>query len=128
MYAAARDITERKRAEEILANQHVPEEMVAERIVELENGTLGDAACLALAAEYRGDLDLQAHAAVGRTAALLRTQRGDRRQPPRMVEWPRYQHGLVGEAIQLSGRIVAVADAFDSHGCLHNPPGASPTQ
>src|SRR5690242_21873699 len=54
MYAVARDITERKQAEEIVAGQRaLLEEMVDARTAELEEARWETLRCLALAAEYR---------------------------------------------------------------------------
>lgn len=72
MYAVARDITERKEAEEIVTHQQaLLEEMVAERTAELEEARWETLRCLALAAEYRDDQTYEHTQRVGRTALLL---------------------------------------------------------
>jgi PAS domain S-box-containing protein len=181
MYAVARDITERKQAEEIVASQQVVlEEMVDERTAELEEARWETLRCLALAAEYRDDQTYEHTQRVGRTASLLAEQlgleaewcllirhaaplhdvgkvgipdsillkpgkltpeefeivRGHAAAGARILsgsksdllllaeeiaashhEWwdgRGYPYGLAGNAIPLSGRIVAVADVFDA--------------
>jgi putative two-component system response regulator len=181
MYAVARDITERKQAEEFLAGQHaLLEEMVTDRTAELEEARWETLRCLALAAEYRDDQTYKHTQRVGRTAALLAEQLGLDPQhcllirhaaplhdvgkvgipdsillkPGKLTplefdivkghalagarilsgsksdllklaeeiasshhEWwngSGYPFGLAGEAIPLSGRIVALADVFDA--------------
>ena len=77
MYAVARDITERKQAEEIVAGHQVLlEETVARRTAELEDSRWETLRCLALAAEYRDDQTYEHTQRVGRTAALLAEQLG----------------------------------------------------
>jgi PAS domain S-box-containing protein/putative nucleotidyltransferase with HDIG domain len=77
MYAVARDITERKQAEEIVASQQaLLEEMVDERTAELEEARWETLRCLALAAEYRDDQTYEHTQRVGRTASLLAEQLG----------------------------------------------------
>lgn len=72
MFAVARDISERKAAEEIIADHHVLlEQTVAERTAELEEARWETLRCLALAAEYRDDQTYEHTQRVGRTAALL---------------------------------------------------------
>jgi PAS domain S-box-containing protein/putative nucleotidyltransferase with HDIG domain len=77
MYAVARDITERKQAEEIVAGQRaLLEEMVDARTAELEEARWETLRCLALAAEYRDDQTYEHTQRVGRTASLLAEQLG----------------------------------------------------
>jgi putative nucleotidyltransferase with HDIG domain len=77
MYGVARDVTERKKAEEILArHQALLEEMVAQRTAELEEARWETLRCLALAAEYRDDQTYDHTQRVGRTAALLAERLG----------------------------------------------------
>jgi PAS domain S-box-containing protein len=72
MYGVARDVTERKKAEDILArHQTLLEEMVAQRTAELEEARWETLRCLALAAEYRDDQTYEHTQRVGRAAALL---------------------------------------------------------
>jgi PAS domain S-box-containing protein len=71
-HSVARDVTERKRAEEILArHQALLEEMVAQRTAELEEARWETLRRLALAAEFRDDQTSEHTQRVGRTAALL---------------------------------------------------------
>lgn len=77
MYAVARDITERKHAEEIVAGHRaLLEEMVDLRTAELEEARWETLKCLALAAEYRDDQTYEHTQRVGRTAALVAEQLG----------------------------------------------------
>jgi len=77
MFAVARDITERKDAEEIVArHQAIIEETVAERTAALEEARWETLRCLALAAEYRDDQTYEHTQRVGRTADLLAQQLG----------------------------------------------------
>ena len=77
MYAVARDVTERKQAEEIIANhQQLLEKTVAERTAELEQARWETLRCLALAAEYRDDQTYEHTQRVGRTSAALAQQLG----------------------------------------------------
>jgi PAS domain S-box-containing protein len=77
MFAVARDVSERKQAEEMVARQQeLLEEMVAERTAELEDARWETLRCLALAAEYRDDQTYEHTQRVGRTAALLAEQLG----------------------------------------------------
>jgi PAS domain S-box-containing protein len=77
MFAVARDITERKDAEEIVArHQAILEATVAERTAALEEARWETLRCLALAAEYRDDQTYEHTQRVGRTAALLAQQLG----------------------------------------------------
>ncbi len=77
MFAVARDITERKDAEEIVAGHRaVLEETVARRTAELEDSRWETLRCLALAAEYRDDQTYEHTQRVGRTASLLADQLG----------------------------------------------------
>ena len=77
MYAVARDVTERKQAEEIIArHQALLEEQVAERTEELEEARWETLRCLALAAEYRDDQTYAHTQRVGRTAVALAEQLG----------------------------------------------------
>jgi PAS domain S-box-containing protein len=77
MYAVARDITERKQAEEIVANQRaLLEEMVDVRTAELEEARWETLKCLALAAEFRDDQTFEHTQRVGLTVALLAEQLG----------------------------------------------------
>jgi len=56
MFAVARDITQRKQAEEIITNhQELLGKTAAERTAELERARRETLRCLALAAEYRDD-------------------------------------------------------------------------
>ncbi len=72
MYAVARDVTERKQAEDIVArHQSLLEERVAERTAELEEARWETIRCLALAAEYRDDQTYEHTQRVGRTAEQL---------------------------------------------------------
>ena len=72
MYAVARDITERKQAEEIIAShQALLEQTVARRTAELQESRWETLRCLALAAEYRDDQTYEHTQRVGRTAQLL---------------------------------------------------------
>jgi PAS domain S-box-containing protein len=81
MYAVARDVTERKHAEEIVARHHsLLEEQVAERTADLEEARWETIRCLALAAEYRDDQTWAHTQRVGRTAQQLALELGlDRR-------------------------------------------------
>ena len=75
MYAVARDITERKQAEEIIAShQALLEQTVAQRTAELQESRWETLRCLALAAEYRDDQTYEHTQRVGRTAQLLAEQ------------------------------------------------------
>jgi PAS domain S-box-containing protein len=77
MYAVARDVTERKQTEELLAGQQeLLEEMVAERTAELADARWETLRCLALAAEYRDDQTYEHTQRVGRTAGLLAERLG----------------------------------------------------
>ena len=77
MFAVARDVTERKQAEEIVArHQELLEEQVAERTTELEEARWDTLRCLALAAEYRDDQTYVHTQRVGRAALLLAEQLG----------------------------------------------------
>lgn len=77
MFAVARDITERKQAEEIIAtHQELLEQMVAERTAELEEARWETLRCLALVSEYRDDQTYEHTHRVGRTAALLAERLG----------------------------------------------------
>ena len=77
MYAVARDITERKQAEEIVArHQELLEKTVAERTADLEEARWETLRCLALAAEYRDDQTYEHTQRVGRTSAALAEQLG----------------------------------------------------
>ncbi len=77
MYAVARDVTERKQAEEIIArHRELLEELVAERTAELEEARWETLRCLALAAEYRDDQTYEHTQRVGRTASLMAEQLG----------------------------------------------------
>ena len=77
MFAVARDVTERKQAEEIVArHQELLEEQVAERTTELEEARWDTLRCLALAAEYRDDQTYAHTQRVGRVALLLAEQLG----------------------------------------------------
>jgi putative two-component system response regulator len=77
MYAVARDITERKDAEDIIArHQAILEETVASRTVELEQARWETLRCLALAVEYRDDRTSEHTQRVGRTAGLLAAELG----------------------------------------------------
>ena len=77
MHGVARDVTERKAAEEVLARHHaLLEEMVAQRTVELEDARWETLRRLALAAEYRDDQTAEHTQRVGRTAALLAERLG----------------------------------------------------
>jgi putative two-component system response regulator len=72
MYAVARDVTDRKHAEEIVAHhQSLLEEGIAERTADLEEARWETIRCLALAAEYRDDQTYEHTQRVGRTAYLL---------------------------------------------------------
>lgn len=77
MFAVARDVTERKRAEEIVARyQELLEEQVADRTAALEESRWETLRCLALAAEYRDDQTYEHTQRVGRTSGLLAEQLG----------------------------------------------------
>jgi PAS domain S-box-containing protein len=77
MFAVARDITERKEAEEIVVrHQELLEEQVSERTEELEEARWETLRCLALAAEYRDDQTYAHTQRVGRTASLLAAKLG----------------------------------------------------
>ena len=77
MFAVARDVTERKQAEEIIANhKELLEQTVAERTAELEQARWETLRCLALAAEYRDDQTYEHTQRVGRTSAALAQQLG----------------------------------------------------
>ena len=77
MFAVARDITERKQADEIIANhQELLERTVAERTAELEEARWETLRCLALVSEYRDDQTYEHTQRVGRTSALLAEQLG----------------------------------------------------
>ena len=77
MFAVARDVTERKQAEEIVARyQELLEKTVAERTAELEDARWETLRCLALAAEYRDDQTYEHTQRVGRTSALVAEQLG----------------------------------------------------
>lgn len=72
MFAVARDVTERKQAEEIIArHQELLEQLVSERTAELEEARWETLRCLAIAAEYRDDQTYEHTQRVGRTAARL---------------------------------------------------------
>ncbi len=76
-YAAARDITMQKEAEETLDNQAMRlEVMVRERTMALEESRLETLQRLALAAEYRDDATQEHTERVGRNAALIALQLG----------------------------------------------------
>ncbi len=88
LVAVARDVTERKRAEEIVArHQELLEELVAARTAELEEARWETLRCLALAAEYRDDQTYEHTQRVGRTAALLAERLG---LDPRFIELIRH--------------------------------------
>jgi PAS domain S-box-containing protein len=77
MYAVARDVTERKQAEDLVVRQReLLEEMVVERTAELAESRWETLRCLALAAEYRDDQTYEHTQRVGRTAGLLAEQHG----------------------------------------------------
>jgi PAS domain S-box-containing protein len=77
MFAVARDVSERKQAEETLARQQeLLEEMVAQRTAELADARWETLRCLALAAEYRDDQTFEHTQRVGRTAGLLAERLG----------------------------------------------------
>jgi putative two-component system response regulator len=77
MFAVARDVTERKQAEEALAHhQELLEEMVVERTAQLSDARWETLRCLALAAEYRDDQTFAHTQRVGRTAGLLAERLG----------------------------------------------------
>jgi putative two-component system response regulator len=77
MYAVARDVTDRKQAEEIIArHQGLLEEGIAERTADLEEARWETIRCLALAAEYRDDQTYEHTQRVGLTAYLLAEQLG----------------------------------------------------
>jgi putative two-component system response regulator len=77
IHAVARDVTERKGAEEILArHQALLEEMVTQRTAELEEARWETLRCLALAAEYRDDETSEHTQRVGRTATMLAERLG----------------------------------------------------
>ena len=77
MFAVARDVTERKQAEEIVArHQELLEEQVAERTTELEEARWDTLRCVALAAEYRDDQTYVHTQRVGQAALLLAEQLG----------------------------------------------------
>jgi putative two-component system response regulator len=72
LFAVARDVTERREAEDVLARYHeLLEDTVAARTAELEGARLETLRCLALAAEYRDDQTYEHTQRVGRTSALL---------------------------------------------------------
>jgi PAS domain S-box-containing protein len=76
-YAAARDITPQKEAEEALDNQAARlEVMVRERTMALEESRLETLQRLALAAEYRDDATHEHTERVGRNAALIALRLG----------------------------------------------------
>ena len=76
-YATARDITEKRRAEEALErHQELLERAVRERTHDLEAARLETLRRLAYAAEYRDDQTYQHTERVGRTAARLAEQLG----------------------------------------------------
>ncbi len=76
-YAAARDITAQKEAEEALDNQATRlEVMVRKRTMALEESRLETLQRLALAAEYRDDATHEHTERVGRNAALVALQLG----------------------------------------------------
>jgi PAS domain S-box-containing protein len=77
MYAIARDVTERKQAEAIIAREQTQlEDMVARRTAELADARWETLRCLALAAEYRDDQTYEHTQRVGRTAGLLAERLG----------------------------------------------------
>jgi len=77
MYAVARDVTDRKQAEEIIARHHaLLEETVTLRTAELQESRWETLRCLALAAEYRDDQTYEHTQRVGQTAALLAERLG----------------------------------------------------
>jgi putative two-component system response regulator len=77
MYGVARDVTERKAAEEIVASHQILlEKTVATRTAELEEARWETLRCLALAAEYRDDQTYEHTQRVGNTAALLAERLG----------------------------------------------------
>jgi putative two-component system response regulator len=81
MFAVARDISQRKQAEEIIANhQQLLEKTVAERTAELERARWETLRCLALAAEYRDDRTYEHTQRVGRTSEAIAAQLGLDRQ------------------------------------------------
>ncbi len=72
IYAVARDITERKRAEETLERHaELLEQAVRERTRELEEARIETLQRLAIAAEYRDDETYEHTERVGRAAALV---------------------------------------------------------
>jgi PAS domain S-box-containing protein/putative nucleotidyltransferase with HDIG domain len=77
IYTVARDVTQRKLAEEVLENHnHLLERLVRDRTRALEEARLETLRRLALAAEFRDD-DTYAHTErVGRTAELLARELG----------------------------------------------------
>jgi PAS domain S-box-containing protein len=77
MFAVARDVTQRKQAEEIVArHQEILEQTVAERTAELEQARWETLRCLALAAEYRDDQTYEHTQRVGRTSAAIAHELG----------------------------------------------------
>jgi putative two-component system response regulator len=77
LFAVARDVTERREAEDVLTRYHeVLEETVAARTAELEDARWETLRCLALAAEYRDDQTYEHTQRVGRTSALLGEELG----------------------------------------------------
>jgi PAS domain S-box-containing protein len=71
-YAVARDITEKKQAEDAVQRHHeILEQAVRERTSDLEAARLETLRRLAYAAEYRDDQTYEHTERVGRTAALL---------------------------------------------------------
>ncbi len=77
MFAVARDVTERKQAEEIIArHQELLGELVTQRTAELEEARWETLRCLALVSEYRDDQTYEHTHRVGRTSAVLAEQLG----------------------------------------------------
>jgi len=77
IYAAARDISEKKEAEQaLLHHSELLESTVRQRTSELEEARLETLRRLALAAEYRDDDTHQHTERVGRTSALIAKQLG----------------------------------------------------
>lgn len=113
IYAAARDITVQKRAEELLENESaILERRVQERTVALEEARLETLQRLALAAEYRDDSTYEHTQRVGRTASLIARQLGLPAETVALLRHAAPLHdigklGIPDRILQKSGKLTA---------------------